>query len=74
MELTSVVQKLRDRVRKFLDINNKVELVELRLHLECPGTDLLLALGQLIYKNEVEVNREGWKIIIIRKNLPDGKK
>ncbi|MFC2062206.1 hypothetical protein ACFLUV_06815 [Elusimicrobiota bacterium] len=74
MELNPVVDRLSDRIRSFLKINRKVEIVALKKHLECKETELLLAIGQLMKDNEVIVMEEGWKTIISSTKRPDEKK
>lgn len=70
MPINSHVNKLSDRVRHFFRVNKKVDFLSLKLHLECTGTDLLLALGGLINEQVVELERDGWKIIIQKKSYP----
>ncbi len=64
MSINSHISKLRDRVKDFLEINERVELVDLKLHLECKGTELLLAIGGLMKDGLVELEKDSWKIIV----------
>ncbi|MFH1415010.1 MAG: hypothetical protein ABIH89_02855 [Elusimicrobiota bacterium] len=66
MSINDNIGKLRERIRNFLQVNDKVNTVELKLHLECPETDLLLALGGLVTEGLVDIERDGWNIIVKR--------
>ena len=63
----SQINKLRDRVKSFIEINDKVDILDLKLHLECNQSDLLLALGALLNENIIELNRDNWKLIVTKK-------
>lgn len=73
MTINSHINKLRDRARHFIRVNTKVDFLSLKLHLECTGTDLLLALGELINEQVVELERDGWQIIIRKKDYSASK-
>ncbi len=66
MSINSHISELRDRVKDFLEINERVELLDLKLHLECKGTELLLAIGGLMKDGLVELEKDSWKIIVYK--------
>ncbi|MBN2407149.1 MAG: hypothetical protein JXJ19_05580 [Elusimicrobia bacterium] len=58
------IDKLKERVEAFLEVNRKVELTELKVHLDCRGTDLLLALGMLSCSGRTSFHRDGHRMLI----------
>lgn len=68
MPINPHINKLRDRISHFFQVNKKVDFLSLKFHLRCTGTDLLLALGELMNEQVVELEKDGWKIIIHKKN------
>lgn len=68
MIINENIHKLRDRIKNFLQVNEKADLMDLKLHLECKETYLLLALGELVNEQHIILEKDGWKIIVNKKN------
>ncbi len=59
------IRELAERVKKFLSVNEKARLSDLKLHLGCTGTDLLMASGWLVKEENAEIKRDGVYLWII---------
>ncbi len=63
---------LAGRVKGFLDVNEKVKLNDLKFHLNCRGTELLLAAGWLLGQEAAVIERRGNFLWIVRNGKGDG--
>ena len=61
---------LAKRVKAFLDINNRVNLTDLKFHLRCRGSDLLIAAGWLLKDGFLRIEKDRMNIWIIKNNEP----
>ncbi len=59
------IRKLADRVENFLAVNEKARLSDLKLHLGCRGTELLLASGWLMKEEKAAIEKDGVYLWII---------
>jgi len=58
------IDRLRERILSFLEVNTRVSVLDLKNHLECSESELLLALGGVISGNNAIVEKEGWELFI----------
>jgi hypothetical protein len=66
MNLEEDILSVVERIRGFLKINQKVYLLDLKLHLGCRESELLLALGWMLRDGSIQIKREGWRTLIIK--------
>ena len=66
MSLREDLGNITERIQSFLKINSSVYLLDLKLHLGCRETDLLLALGWMLKEGSIDIKREGWRTLIIK--------
>jgi hypothetical protein len=66
MSLREDLGTITDRIQSFLKTNGKVYLLDLKLHLGCRETELLLALGWMMKDGSIDIKREGWRTLIVK--------
>ncbi|MGM0441890.1 MAG: hypothetical protein ACQEQC_05680, partial [Elusimicrobiota bacterium] len=64
MEFEERVKKLSKRVSDFLEVNEEVDIIKLKFHLNCKGSQLLVALGILLKEDKLTLTENRGNIII----------
>ncbi|MEA3506340.1 MAG: hypothetical protein U9R36_02440 [Elusimicrobiota bacterium] len=72
MSIENRIKKISSRIEKFLNVNDKVCAFDLKFHLSCRTSDLLLALGRLHAEDKISLVDDKNDIRIISKG-PAGK-
>ena len=64
MSLIAHIEYLAERAVRFMGSGENTSLAELKNHLNCRASDLLIALGTLLPEGKIEIFREGPDTIV----------
>ncbi|MDA3793323.1 MAG: hypothetical protein PF545_06710 [Elusimicrobia bacterium] len=71
MSIEKRIKKISNRIEKFLGVNTEVGAFDLKFHLNCRTSELLLALGVLAERKKISLHKDKNDIKIISKKLTE---
>ncbi len=71
MSIEEKIKKISKRVEKFLEINSEVSAFDLKFHLNCRTSELLMALGALSVREKIRLRKDKNDIRIIAKDFSE---